>query len=153
MSDTARLHTAVASRDFMLGGNATVTLVSTKTGTRFTYKIRANDEGDVFFVSLLSGPDNESDYRYLGRIARGVFWQGRKVPKAGDVLASAPSSQAFAWAWQKLAKGVMSEALEIWHEGRCGRCNRKLTVPESLRTGLGPECAGKVGFSASWAGF
>ena len=153
MSDTARLHTAVASRDFMLGGNATVTLVSTKTGTRFTYKIRANDEGDVFFVSLLSGPDNESDYSYLGRIARGVFWQGRKVPKAGDVGPDAPSSLAFKWAWERLCKGVMLDSLEIWHEGRCARCNRKLTVPSSIASGWGPECAGKVGFSASWAGF
>jgi len=153
MSDQARLHTAVASRDFMLGGNATVTLVSVKTSTRFTYKIRANDEGDVFFVSLLSGPDNESDYRYLGRIARGVFWQGRKVPKPGDVGADAPSSLAFKWAWERLCKGVMLDSLEIWHEGRCGRCNRKLTVPASIASGFGPECAGKVGFSASWAGF
>ena len=153
MSDQARLHTADASRDFMLGGNATVTLVSTKTGTRFTYKIRANDEGDVFFVSLLSGPDNESDYRYLGRIARGVFWQGRKVPKPGDVGPDAPSSLAFKWAWERLAEGVLLDSLEIWHEGRCGRCARKLTVPSSIASGFGPECAGKVGFSASWAGF
>jgi len=154
MTDTARFQTAVASRDFMLGGNATVTLVSTKTGTRFTYKIRANDEGDVFFVSLLSGPDNESDYSYLGRIdASARFWAGRRSPKPGDVGADAPSSQAFAWAWDRLCRGVMSEALEVWHEGRCARCNRKLTVPSSIASGWGPECAGKVGFSASWAGF
>jgi len=153
MSDTAKFTTVAAARAFLLGGNATVTLVSTKTGTRFTYKIRANDEGDVFFVSLLSGPDNESDYRYLGRIARGVFWQGRKVPKPGDVGADAPSSLAFKWAWERLCKGVMLDSLEIWHEGRCGRCNRKLTVPASIASGFGPECAGKVGFSASWAGF
>jgi len=30
--------------------------------------------------------------------------------------------------------------LEIWHEGRCGRCNRKLTVPASIALGIGPEC-------------
>jgi hypothetical protein len=153
MSDTARFQTAVAARDFITGGNATVTLVSTKTGTRFTYKIRANDEGDVFFVSLLSGPDNESDYRYLGRVARGVFWAGRKIPKPGDVGADAPSSLAFKWAWERLCKGVMLDSLEVWHEGRCARCNRKLTVPSSIASGWGPECAGKVGFSASWAGF
>ena len=153
MSDTARFTTAADARAFMTGGNATVTLVSTKTGTRFTYRLRANDEGDVFFVSLLGGPDNESDYRYMGRIARGVFWQGRKVPKPGDVGPDAPSSLAFKWAWERLAKGVLLDSLEIWHEGRCGRCARKLTVPSSIASGFGPECAGKVGFSASWAGF
>jgi Family of unknown function (DUF6011) len=153
MSDKAKFTDAAAARAFMTGGNATVTLVSTKTGTRFTYRLRANDEGDVFFVSLLGGPDNESDYRYMGRIARGVFWAGRKVPKPGDVGPDAPSSLAFKWAWERLAKGVLLDSLEIWHEGRCGRCARKLTVPASIASGFGPECAGKVGFSASWAGF
>jgi len=154
MSDTARFTTAADARAFITGGNATVTLVSTNTGTRFTYKIRARDEGAMHFVSLLSGPDNENDYRYLGRIdASARFWAGRRNPKPGDVGADAPSSLAFQWAWERLAKGVLLDSLEIWHEGRCGRCNRKLTVPESLKSGLGPECAGKVGFSASWAGF
>jgi len=154
MSDTARFTTAVASRDFMLGGNATVTLVSTKTGTRFTYKIRAADDGKVHFVSLLNGPDNESDYKYLGRIVDGEkLWIGRRVPKAGDIGMDAPSALAFQWAWERLCRGVMLDSLEIWHEGRCGRCSRKLTVPSSIASGFGPECAGKVGFSASWAGF
>jgi len=154
MSDTAKFTTVAAARAFLLGGNATVTLVSTKTGTRFTYKIRANDEGDVFFVSLLGGPDNEADYRYLGRIDPfGRFWAGRRTPKPGDVGPDAPSSKAFDWAWSLVRNDVLPAMLEIWHEGRCARCNRKLTVPSSIESGFGPECAGKGGFSASWAGF
>ena len=153
MSDTARFQTAADAIAFMSAGNATVTLVSVKTGTRFTYKIRVSDDGKTHFVSLLSGPDNESDYAYLGRITRGVFWQGRKFPKAGDVGPDAPSSKAFAWAWKCLSQYSMPVSLEVWHEGRCGRCNRKLTVPSWIESGFGPECAGKVGFSASWAGF
>ena len=31
-----------------------------------------------------------------------------------------------------------------WHEGRCGRCGRKLTVPESIEAGYGPECINLV---------
>ena len=154
MSDTARFTTAADARAFLTGGNATVTLVSTKTGTRFTYKIRAADDGKVHFVSLLNGPDNESDYKYLGRIARGVtFWAGRKVPKAGDIGPEAPSSAAFAWTWRQILNNALPDTLEVWHEGRCGRCNRKLTVPSSIASGWGPECADKMGFSASWAGF
>jgi hypothetical protein len=154
MSDTAKFTTAAAARAFLLGGNATVTLLSVKTGTRFTYKIRANDEGDVHFVSLLSGPDNESDYSYLGRIdAKGRLWVGRRVPQAGDISEDAPSAMAFRWAWLRLLQDILPDTLEIWHEGRCGRCSRKLTVPSSIASGFGPECAGKVGFSASWAGF
>lgn len=33
------------------------------------------------------------------------------------------------------------DRVEVWHEGSCGRCGRKLTVPSSIETGLGPECA------------
>jgi hypothetical protein len=147
MSDKAKFNATYEARPFMLGGNATVTLVSPKTGTRFTYKIRASEDGQVHFVSLLSGPDNEADYKYLGIIRRDIFWPGRKTPKPGDIGRDAPSSLAFAYTWAKLAKGVMP-AVEIWHEGRCGRCNRKLTVPSSIASGFGPECIGKVGFVA-----
>jgi hypothetical protein len=30
--------------------------------------------------------------------------------------------------------------MELWHEGRCGKCGRALTVPESIESGLGPVC-------------
>jgi Family of unknown function (DUF6011) len=145
--------TAAAARAFMRAGNATVTLVSKKTGARFTYRVsEARDKetgkrtGDgTLFVGVLRGADNTSDYGYLGRISRDVFWQGRKYPKADDISANAPSALAFAWAWRKLASGDMPEALEIWHEGKCGRCGRKLTVPSSIASGFGPECIGKIG--------
>ena len=140
MSNEAKFTTAADARSFMLGGNATVTIVSLGTGTRFTYKVRASDDGEVYFVALLSGPDNETDYSYLGRITRGVFWAGRKTPKPSDVHPGATSSQAFAWVWKLLAKDQLHANLEIWHEGRCGRCNRKLTVPASIASGFGPEC-------------
>lgn len=35
--------------------------------------------------------------------------------------------------------------LSYYHEGRCGRCRRKLTVPESIINGIGPVCAAKGG--------
>jgi hypothetical protein len=152
MSNTAKFTTAAAALAFMLGGNATVTLVSTKTGTRFTYKFRKAEDSPTFFISLLNGPDNTADYKYLGRVADRL-WIGRKVPKPGDISPDAPSAKALAWAWERLNRDELPEVLEIWHEGRCGRCNRKLTVPSSIASGLGPECAGKEGFTASWAGF
>ena len=34
---------------------------------------------------------------------------------------------------------------EFRHEGRCGRCGRALTVPESIDTGFGPHCAAEMG--------
>ena len=55
--------------DFMVAGNAIFTVTSKKTGTRFTYRVRkGKDESAPYFVSVLTGSDNESDYRYLGTI-------------------------------------------------------------------------------------
>jgi hypothetical protein len=131
---------------FMRAGKACITLRSKKTEARYTYRLTQSEDGNAIFVGLLNGPDNSTDYKYLGRIAREIFWAGRKVPRPGDITADAPASRAFAWTWKKLVQGTLPEQLEIWHEGACGRCGRKLTVPASIARGFGPECAGKVGF-------
>ena len=141
MSHAHLLATADAAREFMLAGNATVTLVSRRTEAHFTFKLKASDDGQVTFVSLLRGADNQSDYSYLGIIANGRFLHGKKSKIGQD----APSARAFAWAWARLVEDVMPAELEIWHEGACGRCGRPLTVPESIERGIGPECWSKMG--------
>lgn len=130
---------------FALAGNARLTLVSVKTGTRFTFRIKAKDVkgGEAakppWFVALLNGRENDSDYTFLGTIFddRTTYRHGRK----STVSPEAPSAKGFAWAWSFLAKGELPPGCEVWHEGRCGRCGRALTVPESIAMGLGPECA------------
>lgn len=150
-----KFDSAAAARQFIesnktQNGSATITLESLKSGNRFTYKIsqaRDKESGvaqDCYFVGLLVGPNNDADYKYIGRIARSVFWAGRKYPKAGDISPHAPSVKAFAWAWRALAQGTMPDQLAVWHEGKCGRCGRKLTVPESVKNGFGPECVNKI---------
>lgn len=143
--------TAFEARQFAEAGNATITLRSKATDTRFTYRIQAphheGNEGtnsgrnvgsEFRFVKLLTGADNENSYSYLGYIRRGVFFHGGGKTKIGQ---DAPSALAFAWAWRKLQQGELPDNLEIWHEGRCGRCHRKLTVPSSIASGFGPECS------------
>ena len=34
----------------------------------------------------------------------------------------------------------LEDYIELWHEGRCGKCGRVLTVPTSISTGFGPDC-------------
>lgn len=128
---------------FIRAGHARFTLVSGRTGTRFTYKVRRCDDAgkELWFVSLLTGADNEASYTYLGTLReQQSYVHGRK----SRVGADAPGVKAFAWAYDALRNGVMPRELEVWHEGRCGRCGRALTVPESVVRGLGPECAGKA---------
>jgi hypothetical protein len=138
----AKLSTAHAAVAFALAGKARLTLVSRRTGARFTYQVTAGkSDGAPHFVALLSGPNNTDDYRFLGTIFSGPnggsYRHGRKSPIGPE----APSAKAFAWAWAKLAAGEVPSELEVWHEGCCGRCGRALTVPESIEAGLGPECA------------
>jgi hypothetical protein len=127
---------------FALAGNAVFTLQSLKTGMRFTYKVRAApDNQALHFVSVLTGPDNINNYVYLGFIRRGVYFHGGHKTK---IHPTANSAKAFHWFWQALARGAQTPSLEIHHEGRCGRCGRALTVPESIKSGFGPECLGKL---------
>jgi hypothetical protein len=132
---------------FALAGNARLTLVSKKTGQRFTFRIRQPQERTgvkmpPHFVQLLSGPDNGSDYHFLGTIFNGAEFRHSYKSRIG---ATAPSARAWSWFWPRLVLGNLPSSLEVWHEGRCGRCGRALTVPESIERGIGPECAGAMG--------
>lgn len=136
---------------FTLAGNATLTLVSKKTGKRYTFKVnKPNDwraERPIWFVSVLKGADNTSDFGYIGEIRRNsvaagttVYNQGRKCWR--DWYAA---SEAFEWFWDRVRnRRQLSDQVEVWHEGKCGRCGRKLTVPESVASGFGPECINHV---------
>jgi Family of unknown function (DUF6011) len=130
------------AKAFALAGNAIITLQSLRTGEHFTYKIRAKQRDPrfpsvVYFVDLLSGPDNNSDYFYLGIIANGEF----RLTKGSRTTLDAPSFKAFRFFWRST---TLHPELLVRHEGRCGRCGRTLTVPESIDRGIGPECAQKM---------
>jgi Family of unknown function (DUF6011) len=121
---------------FVQGGNAIFTVVSTKTGTRFTYKVTEMERGNGFLVGVLTGPDNNDSYRYMGIINQ----YGFKATKNSKIAQDAPSWIAFKWVYWQLSKGQLLDTVEIWHAGRCGRCGLTLTVPSSISSGFGPKC-------------
>lgn len=138
---------------YMLAGQATIT-IERPGGGHFTYKIEQKIKKtktgkeiarhDFWFVSLLTGSDNTADYRYVGYITksrngRHFFNLGRK-PRASDKAASVKTLR---WALITLDTGSDGGPF-YYHDGACGRCGLPLTHPESLRTGLGPVCAGKA---------
>lgn len=126
---------------FLFAGNATITLRSTRTGDHFTYKVQPSDDGKVFFVKVLTGPDNRTDFQFLGVYRNGRYSHGMR----SRVGPSAGSARAFEYLAACLVRGGdLPALLEARHENRCGACGRKLTVPESIDSGLGPECAGRV---------
>jgi hypothetical protein len=133
-------------KTYTLAGNATITLSSLRTGARYTFKIgRAEDDAgnpkDVWFVGLLTGPDNYADYQYMGVVSNGTF----KLTAKSKYGADSVPVRAFQFFWKHIAQDRMPPEMEIRHEGACGRCGRKLTVPASIDRGIGPECWGKMG--------
>ena len=128
--------------NYIYGGKGTCTIESKVTGVRFTYKMKRpkgerKDNGPVF-IYVLTGSDNNHDYTFAG-----TLWHqyGYNHSRKSGMAENAPSIKAFRW----FIKGINSSLKQanFYHEGTCCRCGRKLTVPESIKSGIGPECAKK----------
>lgn len=124
---------AALAQEFILAGSAIVTLRSRRTGAHYTFRVRASSGGSAHFVTQLVAPDQ---YEYLAAIIDGELRLTRKSPAepTRPIL-------AFAFMWNWLKQGVIPSDLELYHEGRCGRCGRPLTNPDSINRGIGPECS------------
>jgi hypothetical protein len=135
----------IDTKTFALAGNATFTVTSNRTQTRFTYKIRQPKPHSPHFVKVLTGPDNNSDYRFFGTI----FPDGNfRTSGKGGLSPTNPSVQAFTWFWNQLntpPKFSKIHRVTVNHAGKCCRCGRLLTVPQSIIDGFGPECAKYMG--------
>lgn len=120
--------------------NGILTIVSKRTGEHRTVKISTQSKDSKFapgkrVVALLSGPDNESDYRSFGFVDE----------HSGVVLFRKHQDSAFyVWLRRFLNNPVeYVESVDVLFEGRCRVCNRVLTEPESIMSGIGPVCAGR----------
>lgn len=129
---------------FVLGGKSTFTVENTATGGRFTFKVVQSHNGQVYFVKVLTGPDNSNDFSYLGTI-----FEAKKFVRTAKsrVGADAPSNKAFSWLFGRLVEGKdLPEGVKFYHSCRCGRCGKKLTTPLAVTLGFGADCAEKLGF-------
>jgi hypothetical protein len=126
---------------FALAGHALFTVVSKRTNRHFTYRISKKPLG-IWVVRVLAGPDNLGDFRYLGVIRRKSFSMGRTTHTfiAANGVERATASIAFSWIWTHSDH----TSIEIHHAGKCGACGRTLTVPDSIKSGLGPVCAARA---------
>jgi len=123
---------------FFIGGNATFTVYN-NSGEHYTFKIRQKKD-TPFFVSMLTGPDNWSNYSYIGLYNKAKN-QLNLTAKSKMNYESKPV-KVFNWAVKSVASNAkLPDGYGIVHEGKCCRCGRKLTTPESVENGYGPECA------------
>ncbi len=148
------------AKEFVIAGRAIFTLSvpapfvaeHPECSDRYTFQVKRKPATDrwpeSWFINLLTGPDNSRDYSPLGRMN----------PETG-AMRLVRSTQMNDRSWSvKLVRRVLAcvfevanakpedilrAGFELRHEGRCGRCGRRLTVPESIDIGLGPTCAAK----------
>lgn len=117
--------------------NGTVTVEST-TGDHRTFRIRRQADDAKFapgerILEMLIGPNNESDFAGIGFVKDGgkvILWSKHKdKAKLISVLTDVSL-------WEMRGFRYLIEAT-------CRRCNRKLTTPESIESGIGPTCEGR----------
>ena len=128
------------SKEFLLAGNATFT-VSNPEGKHYTFKVNklVNTQKPVWFIHVLTGPDNSNDFTYLGM----VMESGVHLTRASRYNKDSMIYKVADWCVRGIINdGIIPAGYSISHAGSCGRCGRKLTTPKSIELGLGPVCAG-----------
>jgi len=121
--------------------NGYITVQNTNTGNHRTFLVKTNKKDAKFapekrVVSELVGVDrdNHRNWKSFGFIFedRGVVVfkkdRGTVFDKYADMLNDPAKYEAVGCAYMA--------------EGHCRRCNRVLTSPDSIKSGIGPTCAG-----------
>jgi len=137
-------NSSITDINFFSGGNATFT-ISKDGGDHYTFKINQPDEDKPFFVSLLTGSDNESSYTYLGvynPIHQKVYLGKKSTYKEDSIPV-----KAIRWAIAIILSGKeLPVGWSVQHEGNCCVCGKKLTTPDSINKGIGPYCEKRRNF-------
>ncbi len=140
-------------KDFLLAGKATFTIRTPDAGHRTYRVVRKEATGqwpETFFAYLMTGSENDSDssYTYLGKLDP---FTGQVVPtaKSGWREKETPwhvrlLNRVLARVWSFDHAAFERHGYRLSHAGKCGRCGRTLTVPASIESGIGPECAKHV---------
>ena len=112
---------------------------------RVTHKEANGNWPEAWFVSLLTGPDNSWDYSYVGMLNTDGTVKLTKASKYDEK--SFPVClirKVISALWNNNVSAVEASGFDLHHEGKCCRCGRRLTVPESIESGIGPECATRM---------
>ena len=118
--------------------NGTITVANPATGEHRTFKVNTQPEDARFapgqrIVSLLTGPNNDEDFTAFGFVnenGRICLWSRNRTPHF----------EKLAFILEQPEKAATKWGLTYQWSARCRRCNRTLTDPESIETGIGPTC-------------
>lgn len=144
------------AKDFFLAGRACFTLsipaefaATHNTPKQYVFKITkamANPKyPEAFFVSMLVGANNETDFQYIGQLDKqtGEVKTTHKSKISADSMAMKLLNRALANVWRGTPERIAAAGFELLHSGKCGKCGRVLTDRDSIAAGLGPTCRGR----------
>jgi hypothetical protein len=135
----------IKNSKFFSQGRAVFTVDNGK-GTHYTYRIGRKNDTQPLFVGLLTGPNNERDYTYMG--IYNPEEQSVRLTSKSKYNDDTQPVKVIRWALKQVSEGKeLPVGYSIKHEGRCCRCGRSLTDPISVELGIGPECREKVGWA------
>ena len=130
-------------KEFILGGNAYFTAVSTPTCKKFTFRVREKktlNNGTLYFVSFMSLPQH---YVFMGTIFdESIYRISNKSKFPYGTLEQTVFIKI--WDWVKNNSVPGEHMIRFFHEGRCARCGYRLTDPISIIRGFGPCCFKKI---------
>ena len=134
-------------KQFIMAGKSIVTIRNERNGGRFTYKVSKHKKQDLWFVGVLAGSDNMNSYRYLGCI---FAEDGFRLTRNSKFGKDCSSFKVFDYLYNKVMNDEqLPDHIGIYHCGHCAACGRRLTVPESILIGYGPECYSRVDVAAT----
>lgn len=135
----------------IFAGDCKFTIFNTKENIRYTYHITEceNPKGcnQLYFINLLTGPDI---WRYFGCYRDRVYSHDKKFDKEGFIGEQALSVRYLKAMIRLVEKNELPSYIEVWHEGKCCKCGRTLTTPQSIEDGIGPVCRSVLSKKGKW---
>lgn len=125
--------------------NGCVTITNPQTKNWRTFRVHTQPGTAKFapgkrILSLLVGPDNVSDYQSFAFVDGGKVkvWKSKRSRDNLRFVAMLEDPEGF----------MRRRGLKYSFEGKCRKCNRRLTTAESIERGVGPKC-----WADSWGDF
>ncbi len=140
------------TKEFITAGRAVFTIETPEAfrATRdhirphYTFKVVKKEKSaryaESLLVFLLTGPNNQDDYSYVGMLCGATVRLTQASRFNDETYPVKLLRRVVAQLWAGNGEAITAAGFNVHHEGRCGRCARPLTVPSSIESGFGPEC-------------